>query len=96
MTKSFLEVTLSKSLEFREDFKCDVYGVHSESIYYPSIRQSGIKIDTGAHGILIPLRTICWTDKQIKMFLTDAISNHKDSLSVINGVESINNLTNKQ
>lgn len=96
MTNSFLEISLSKSLEFREDFKCDIYGVHSESRYYPSIRQSGIKIDTGAHGILIPLRTICWTDKQIHKFLADAIAYHKNSLSVINGVESINNLTNKQ
>ena len=53
----FLEITLTKSLEFRCDFKSDIYGIHGESIFYPSIRQSGIKIDTGAHGILIPLKT---------------------------------------
>lgn len=96
MTKKFLEITLSKSLEFREDFKCDILGIHSESPYYPGIRQSGIKIDTGAHGILIPLRSLCWKDSQIQQLLDDAVLNHKDSLSVINGVESVNNISSGQ
>ncbi len=73
----FLEVTLTKSMEFRCDFKAEIYGIYGESIFYPSIRQSGIKIDTGAHGILIPLRTLCWTNSQIQNLLDDAIKNHK-------------------
>ena len=67
----FLEITLTKSLEFRCDFKSDIYGIHGESTFYPSIRQSGIKIDTGAHGILIPLRTLCWTVSEDAPELTE-------------------------
>lgn len=92
----FLEITLTKSLEFRCDFKADIYGIHSESIFYPSIRQSGIKIDTGAHGILIPLRTLCWTDEQIQNLFDDAVKKSKKSLSVINGVESVNSISSSQ
>ncbi|SFU43615.1 hypothetical protein [Butyrivibrio sp. INlla21] len=92
----FLEITLTKSLEFRCDFKSDIYGIHGESTFYPSIRQSGIKIDTGAHGILIPLRTLCWTDAQIQKILDDAIISSRKSLSVINGVESVNNISSSQ
>ncbi|SFB69646.1 hypothetical protein [Butyrivibrio sp. YAB3001] len=89
----FLEITLTKSLEFRCDFKSDIYGIHGESIFYPSIRQSGIKIDTGAHGILIPLRTLCWTDAQIQQLLDDVVKHNRKNLSVINGVESTNIIT---
>jgi hypothetical protein len=92
----FLEITLTKSLEFRCDFKSDIYGIHGESTFYPSIRQSGIKIDTGAHGILIPLRTLCWTDAQIQKLLDDAVKHSRKSLSVINGVESTNTITSNQ
>ncbi|MBR1669299.1 MAG: hypothetical protein IJ695_01205 [Butyrivibrio sp.] len=92
----FLEIELTKSLEFRCDFKSDIYGIHGESIFFPSIRQSGIKIDTGAHGILIPLRTLCWTDSQIKKLLDDAVKHSRKSLSVINGVESVNNISSAQ
>ena len=92
----FLEITLTKSLEFRCDFKSDIYGIHGESTFYPSITQSGIKIDTGAHGILIPLRTLCWTDAQIQKLLDDAVKHSRKSLSVINGVESTNIITSNQ
>ncbi len=34
----FLELKLTKSLEFRCDFKSDIYGIHGESIYFPEIR----------------------------------------------------------
>ncbi len=92
----FLELTLTKSMEFRTDFKSDIYGIHSESIFYPGIRQSGIKIDTGAHGVLIPLRTLCWTGAQIQKIVDDVVNNHRDSLSVVNGVESVNNISSVQ
>ena len=92
----FLELTLTKSMEFRTDFKSDIYGIHSESIFYPSIRQSGIKIDTGAHGVLIPLKTVCWTDAQIQQIVNDAVNNHRESLSVVNGVESVNSISSAQ
>ncbi|WP_044914345.1 hypothetical protein [Butyrivibrio sp. WCE2006] len=92
----FLELKLTKSLEFRCDFKSDIYGIHGESIYFPGIRQSGIKVDTGAHGVLIPLRTLCWADAEIQQLVDDAVKYHRESLSVINGVESINTISNNQ
>ena len=92
----FLEIELTKSLEFRCNFKSDIYGIHGESTFYPSIRQSGIKIDTGAHGILIPLRTLCWTDAQIQNILDDVVKHSRKSLSVINGVESVNSISSSQ
>lgn len=92
----FLEVTLTKSLEFRCDFKSEIYGIYGESTFYPSIRQSGIKIDTGAHWIIIPLRTLGWTDTQIQKILDDAILYSRQSLSVLNGVESVNNISSVQ
>ena len=65
----YLEITLSENLELRCDFKSEIYGIYGESIFYPSIRQSGIKIDTGAHGIIIPLRTLGWTHAQETYYL---------------------------
>ncbi len=92
----FLEATLTKSLEFRCNFKSNIYGIYGESTFYPDIRQSGIKIDTGAHGVLIPLRTLGWTDAQIQMLFDDAVKYSRKSISVISGVESVNDLTSSQ
>lgn len=89
----FLKLYLSKSYEFRTDFEATIFGIHSNSIYFPFIRQTGIKIDTGAHGILIPLKTLGWDPDEIAKFIDASISD-KSKLSVLHGVESTNSLSN--
>lgn len=89
----FLKLFLSNSLEFRADFEATIYGIHSRSVYFPFIKQTGIKIDTGAHGILIPLRTLGWDPNEIEKFV-NANMHDKSKLSVLHGVESTNSLSN--
>ena len=89
----FLKLFLSNSLEFRADFEATIYGIHSRSVYFPFIKQTGIKIDTGAHGILIPLKTLGWDPNEIEKFV-NANMHDKSKLSVLHGVESTNSLSN--
>ena len=94
MNSAFLSSELSRNLEFRLNFECTINGITQESIYHESLRRSGIKVDTGAHGILIPLKTLGWLQSDIDLLVEWYLMNDRSSFTVIHGVESSNKITN--
>lgn len=89
MTK-YLECIISKQNEFRTNFMCFINNNENDSIYIKGVRRSGIKLDTGAYGTLIPLRTLGWTDAQIEDLIENTYKNNKYAFSVVRGVENNN------
>lgn len=90
MIKEFLECKISEQNEFRSDFMCSINNIDLESIYIKGIRRSGIKLDTGACGTLIPLRTLGWTNTQIENLVEETYRLNKYAFSVVHGVENNN------
>ena len=87
---------LSKYNEFRVDFSCVIDKSFRISNYDPNIYRSGIKVDTGAAGTLIPLKTLGYTDIEILQLIDSVIKTDKSRLSVVRGVETNNTLHNSQ
>lgn len=90
MNTNYLETTLTKAREFRTDFKCQLNGISSTFRYIKHQRRAGIKIDTGAQGTLIPLRTLGWTSSQIDKLINKYLYYGRTAFSVIHGVETTN------
>ena len=93
MINNYVECNLSKRKEFRTDFACKIAKVEMESIFNIGNNRSGIKIDTGAQGTLVPLRTLGWTDTQINKLIETTYKNNINAFSVVRGVESNNTKT---
>lgn len=91
MTRGFLELELTQSREFRTDFACSINGIELEFPYLG--RKTGVKIDTGAFGTLIPLRTLGWTPTQINNLIDYYLENDRSKFSVVHGVEALNKLS---
>lgn len=66
MSKGFIYSELSRRQGFRLNFKCKIRNISMESVYNEDIPHSGIKIDTGANGLLIPLQTLGWSSVKIE------------------------------
>ncbi len=62
---NYILAKLSSRKEFRVDFMCTINGRESDSIFEDEIRRSGIKIDTGANGTLIPLKTLAGKNQKL-------------------------------
>lgn len=89
-TDSYLYCEMSKSKDFRADFVLSINGIELSSIYNSGVYRSGIKIDTGARGTLIPLRTLGWTDSMIKQLIERTYNTDIGRFSAVHGVENNN------
>lgn len=93
--KYMMAVMATKTREFRVDFECTINSKTTESKYLSGIKRSGIKIDTGAHHTLIPLKTLGWAESEIDKIADIVISENIKNVSIIHGVEN-NNTENIQ
>ncbi len=90
---NYILAKLTSRKEFRVDFMCTINGRESDSIFEDDIRRSGIKIDTGAYGTLIPLKTLGWQESEIDGLTDTILSKDINSLTILRGVESNNTET---
>ncbi len=90
MNTNYLEANLTKAREFRTDFKCQLNGISSTFRYIKHQRRTGIKVDTGAQGTLIPLKTLGWASYQIDNLINKYLYYDRTAFSVIHGVETTN------
>lgn len=91
MIDTYIKSELSPRNEFRADFECQFNNIKSYSL--AGRARSGIKIDTGACGTLIPLKTLGWTTKQIDNLIEHYYYSNKRVFSSVRGVESTNKET---
>ena len=73
----YITSILSTKNEFRADFECSINNIIRSSKYVGNKNRSGIKIDTGAANILIPLKTLGWLDEDIDKLKLDYVKNHR-------------------
>ncbi len=90
---NYILAKLTSRKEFRVDFMCIINGRESDSIFEDVIRRSGIKIDTGAYGTLIPLKTLGWQESEIDGLIDTILSKDINSITILRGVESNNTET---
>ncbi len=90
---NYILAKLTSRKEFRVDFMCTINGRESDSIFEDDIRRSGIKIDTGAYGTLIPLKTLGWQESEIDGLTDTILSKDINSVTILRGVESNNTET---